>query len=77
MFFRAYLGWSLKHVAQNYLFIEILFAKMSRMNKALACVTASGELFLNDVTMLHMGVRRGGQEGDPLASQNSMFFLTF
>ncbi len=43
MFFRAYLGWSLKHVAQNYLFIAISFylfiailcAKMSRVNKAL------------------------------------------
>jgi len=39
----AYLGWSLKHVAQNYLFISISFclfiailcAKMSRVNKAL------------------------------------------
>jgi len=51
MFDRAYLGWSLKHVAQNdffiaisfyrniflsqYLFIAKLYAKMSRMNKAI------------------------------------------
>jgi len=43
MVFRAYLGWSYKHVAQNYLFISISFdlfiailcAKMSRVNKAL------------------------------------------
>jgi len=34
MFFRAYLGWSLNHVAQNYLFIAMLCAKMSRVNKA-------------------------------------------
>jgi len=42
MFFRAYLGWSLKDVAQNYIFISISFylfiatlcAKMSRVNKA-------------------------------------------
>jgi hypothetical protein len=32
MFFIAYIGWSLKHVAQNYLFIAILCAKMSRVN---------------------------------------------
>jgi hypothetical protein len=32
--FRAYLGWSLKHGAQNYLFIAVLCAKMSRVNKA-------------------------------------------
>ncbi len=39
MFFRAYPGWSLKHVAQNFLFISISFycniailcAKMSRV----------------------------------------------
>jgi len=37
MFFRAYLGWSLKHVAQNVLFIAILCAKMSHVNKALEC----------------------------------------
>jgi hypothetical protein len=43
MFFRAYLDCSLKHVAQNYLFIArsfyrniaILSAKISRVNKAL------------------------------------------
>ncbi len=42
MFFRAYLGRSLKHVAQNYLFMAISFYcniailrdKMSRVNKA-------------------------------------------
>ncbi len=32
---RACLGWSLKHLAQNDLFIAILCAKMSRVNKAL------------------------------------------
>ncbi len=35
MSFRAYLGWSLKHVAQNYLFIPILCAKMSNVDKTL------------------------------------------
>jgi len=42
MFFRAYFGWSLKHVAQNYIFISISFclfiailrAKIFRVNKA-------------------------------------------
>ncbi len=33
MFLGAYLGWSLKQVAQNYLFIPILSAKMSHVNK--------------------------------------------
>jgi len=41
MLFRAFLGWSLKHVAQNYffilisfhLYIEILGAKTTRVNK--------------------------------------------
>ncbi len=39
MFFRAYLGWSLKHVVQSDLFIALLCAKISRVNKALICFT--------------------------------------
>ncbi len=47
MFFRAYLGWSLKHVAQNYLFylfIAMWSAKMSRVNKALKRDKGSGTI---------------------------------
>jgi hypothetical protein len=40
--FKAYLGWSLEHMAQNYLFIAILCAKMSRVKKVLMSFKSSG-----------------------------------
>jgi len=43
MFFRSYLGWSLKHVAQNYIFIAISFYR----NNAILCakISSVGPIF--------------------------------
>jgi hypothetical protein len=64
MHFIAYLGWSLKHVAQNYLFILISFiailcANMSRVNKALSVYTVSKVFCCVYLTARVQGYRPG------------------
>jgi len=64
MLFRGYLGWSLKHVAQNYLFISISFylfirilcAKMSRVNKALLFLLEVCAALRNESSLLTFSI---------------------
>jgi len=51
MFFRAYPGWSLKHVTQNYLFISISFyckilSSQYCVQKYIVCLTSPSQIML-------------------------------